>query len=89
MDTKITDEQKEIIFPVINKFWKFIQATYDGGNMDDDYWDSLLGSENLLRNDIPEGPMRDFWDKLIVAYNDLLEARSEEAVKAGKIQRTN
>ena len=89
MDTKITDEQKEIIFPVINKFWKFIQTTYDGGNMDDDYWDSLLGSENLLRNDIPEEPMRDFWDKLIVAYNDLLEARFEEAVKAGKIQRTN
>ena len=89
MDTKITDEQKEIIFPVINKFWKFIQTTYDGGNMDDDYWDSLLGSENLLRNDIPEGPMRDFWDTLIVTYNDLLEARFEEAVKAGKIQRTN
>ena len=89
MDTKITDEQKEIIFPVINKFWKFIQTTYDGGNMDDDYWDSLLGSENLLRNDIPGGPMRDFWDKLIAAYNELLEARFEEAVKAGKIQRTN
>lgn len=89
MDTKITDEQKEIIFPVINKFWKFIQATYDGGNMDDDYWDSLLGSENLLRNDIPEGSMRKFWDKLIVAYNGLLQSKFEEAVKAGKIQRTN
>ena len=80
MDTKITDEQKEIIFPVINKFWKFIQTTYDGGNMDDDYWDSLLGSENLLRNDIPEGPMRDFWDKLIVAYNNLLQSRYERKI---------
>ena len=61
-------------------FHRVVQTTYDGGNMDDDYWDSLLGSENLLRNDIPEGPMRDFWDKLIVAYNDLLQSRYERKI---------
>ena len=80
MDTKITDEQKQDLYPVINRFWKFIQATYNGGDMDDDYWDTLLGSENLLRNDIPGGPMRDFWDKLIVAYNDLLQSRYERKI---------
>ena len=80
MDTKITDEQKQDLYPVINRFWRFIQATYNGGDMDDDYWDTLLGSENLLRNDIPEGPMRDFWDKLIVAYNNLLQSRYERKI---------
>ena len=81
IDTKITDEQKQIIYPVINRYWKFIQSTFNGGDMNDDYWDTLLESESRLMSGEQEGPYKKFMGRLIMAYNELLNSRFQEMNK--------